>query len=227
MHPINERAHTMEQQNNSQLPWILHRQSQRTESAGSNKFRAVDFTILPFLNTISERKSSTTKNTEAAITNFLDYAATNPSTIIQYKASDMILHIDSDASYLSELRSCSRTGGHYYLSTLPIDQKKSPNLPPSANGPIHMECIILKNVVASAAEAEVGRLFHNGKTTVPPRITLHELGFTQTSTPTKIDNSAAEDIVTTTVRQKRSKSMDMRFYWMKDTVKQKDFFVYW
>ena len=64
--------------------------------------RAVDCNVLPALNTLAEQQSSSTKNTEAAITHFLDYEATNPSAIIQYKASDMILHIDSDASYLSE-----------------------------------------------------------------------------------------------------------------------------
>ena len=42
-----------------------------------------------------------------------------------------------------------------------------------------------------------------------------------------MDKSAAEGIVTATVRQKMSKAMDMQFYWIKDRVKQKDFFVYW
>ena len=37
MHPINGRAQIMEQQNNLQIPWILHRQSQREKIAGSNK----------------------------------------------------------------------------------------------------------------------------------------------------------------------------------------------
>ena len=82
-------------------------------------------------------------------------------------------------------------------------------------------------MVESAAKAEVGWLFHNGKTAVPLRITLHELGFTQPPTPMKTDNSKAEGIVTATVRQKRSKAMDMWFYWMKDRLKQKDFSVYW
>ena len=54
--------------------------------------------MLPALKTLAEKQSSPTKNTEAAITHFLDYAATNLSAIIQYKARDMILHIDSDAS---------------------------------------------------------------------------------------------------------------------------------
>ena len=132
-----------------------------------------------------------------------------------------MLQIESDASYLSEPRACIHTGGHYYLISLPTDPEKSPNLPPPENGPIHTECIILKNVVASAAEAEFGGLFHNGQTEVPLRITLHEIGFTKPPTPIKIDNSADEGIVTATVRQKRSKAMYMQFYWMKDRVKKK------
>ena len=44
--------------------------------------RAVYFTVLPALNKLSEQQSSPTKNMEAAITHFLDYAATNPSVII-------------------------------------------------------------------------------------------------------------------------------------------------
>ena len=47
---------------------------------------AVDCTMLPALNTLAEQQSSLTKNTEAAISHFLDYAATNPSAIIQYKS---------------------------------------------------------------------------------------------------------------------------------------------
>ena len=69
--------------------------------------------MLPALNTLAKQQSSPTKNMEAAITHLPDYAATNPSAIIQYKASDMTLHIDSDESYLSEPRACSCTGGHY------------------------------------------------------------------------------------------------------------------
>ena len=139
----------------------------------------------------------------------------------------MIFQIYSDTSYLSEPRARSPTGGGYYLNSLPTDPKKFPNLPPPANGPIHTECRILKHVVASAAEAEFRGLFHNGQTLVPLIITLHELGFTQPPTPIKTDNSAAEGIVTATVRQKSSKAMDMQFYWMKDRVKQKDSFVHW
>ena len=63
--------------------------------------------------------------------------------------------------------------------------------------------------MASAAEAEVRVLFHNGQKEAPLRITLHELGFTQQPNPIKTDNPADEGIVTATFRQKRSKAMDM------------------
>ena len=99
--------------------------------------------------------------------------------------------------------------------------KKSPNLPPPANGSIHTECIIIKHVVLPEDEAEAGGMFQNGKTAVPLIITLREIGFTQPPTPIKTYNSAAEEIVTDTVRQKRSKAIYMRFYWMKDRLKQK------
>ena len=132
----------------------------------------MDCTMLPTLNTLEEQQSNSTKITEATITHFLDYAAIDPSVIIQYKSRNMILHIDSDASYLSKPQARSRTGGNYYLISLPTDPTKPPNLPPPANGPIHTECRSLKHVVASSAKEEVRGLFQNGQTAVPLLITL-------------------------------------------------------
>ena len=91
---------------------------------------AVDCTMLTSINTIVEEQANPTQNTESAITHFLDYAATNPSAIVQYKASDMLLHIGSDSSYLSEPWASSRTGEHCYLRLLPYDTEKAPNIPP-------------------------------------------------------------------------------------------------
>ena len=113
---------------------------------------------------------------------------TNPSTIVQYKSIDVILHISSDESYLSEPRAHRCAEGNYYLSSLTDDPEKSPNLPPPENRPIHMECRILKHVVEYAAEVEVGGLFHNGQKSVPLHITLHELVSPQPPTPIKTDN---------------------------------------
>ena len=64
---------------------------------------------------------------EAAITHLLDYAATNLTVIVQYKASDTILHIDSETSNLSKPRTQIRTVGNYYLILLPSKPEKSPD----------------------------------------------------------------------------------------------------
>jgi hypothetical protein len=84
---------------------------------------------------------------------------------------------------------------------------------------------VIKNVVASAAESEVGACFHNAQSGVPLRVTLAEFGHTQPPTPLQTDNSTAFDIVNETIKQKQSKAMDMRYHWLTDTVRQKQFYV--
>ena len=112
------------------IPEELKRRIQKNVGAFLFYDRTVDCTMIPAFNTIAKQQSKSTQNNEAAITQFLYYAATNLSVIFQYKSSNMILHIDNDASYLSEPWICSRTGGLYYLRFLPADPEKSPNLPP-------------------------------------------------------------------------------------------------
>jgi hypothetical protein len=63
--------------------------------------RAVDPTVLMPLNDIAAVQTKATVKTQAATNQLLDYLATHPYATIRYHASDMILHIHSDASYLS------------------------------------------------------------------------------------------------------------------------------
>jgi hypothetical protein len=49
----------------------------------------------------------------------------------------------------------------------------------------------------------------------------------QDATELKTDNTKADDIINNTVQKKRSKAMDMRFYWVKDRVEQDQFNVGW
>ncbi len=76
--------------------------------------------------------------------------------------------------------------------------------------------------ISSAAETELGGLFYNGK-----EATLKELGHKQPPTPIVTDNSTAAGIANDCVKQKRSKAMDMRFYWIRDRVRQGQYLVYW
>ena len=62
----------------------------------------------------------------------------------------MILHIYSDASYISEPEAQSMSGGYFFVVP-------KPNTPIQAilpeNGPVKVECIIMRNVMESYTEA--------------------------------------------------------------------------
>ncbi len=183
--------------------------------------RAVDPTMLHALNVLASSQKHGTQATVDALVHFLNYAATHPNAKIRYNASDMVLHVHSDASYLVEPEARSRAGGHHFLS----DRARSPN--PTPNGPIFNLAKILRNVMSSAAEAEVGALFLNAKEATVLRTTLTEMGHQQPPTPLQTDNSTANGIINGTVKQQASKAIDMRFYWIRDRSNQGHFHVYW
>jgi hypothetical protein len=70
--------------------------------------------------------------------------------------------------------------------------------------------------MSSAAEAEIGAVFINAKEGDFLRTTLEELGHKQPPTPMETDNTTATGYSNGTIKQKRTKAMDMRFYWIKD-----------
>ena len=103
-----------------------------------------------------------------------------------------------------------------------------PNSPPPAhNGPVHVTANILKVVVASAAEAEIAATFVNAQEAVAIRNTLKEMGWPQGTTQLTTDNECAEGFACETMKQKRTKAMDMRFYWVRCRCRQKQFLVTW
>ena len=181
--------------------------------------RAVDSTMLPALSAIASEQNAPTENTMKRVRQFLDYAASQEEAIITYSASDMVLAIHSDASYLSERNARSRAGGHHYLSN---DSPSPPN-----NGAILNISQIIKNVMSSAAEAELGALFINAKTAVPTRMTLCELGHPQPRTPMQTDNSTAHGLINNKIISKATKSIDMNFHWLRCRDSQGQFRYYW
>ena len=144
--------------------------------------RAVDPTLLVALGSIASDQNKPTASTAAAITQILNYVATHPLAMIKYTASQMILHVHSDASYLSEKKARSRAGGHFFLCS---HKSVSPN------GPVHTVSTIMKNVMASAAESEIGAAFDNAREALPLRQALIDLGHPQPPTPIRTDNSTA------------------------------------
>ena len=55
------------------------------------------------------------QNTVTKIKLFMDYAASNPDAVVTYRASDMVLALHIDASYLTEPQARSKAGGHVFL----------------------------------------------------------------------------------------------------------------
>jgi hypothetical protein len=125
----------------------------------------------------------------------LDYLATHPDATIRYHASDMILHIHSDASYLLVSNARSRLGGRFFLGNKSNEQE-------TLDGSILNVAAVIKNVVASAAESEIGACFHNAQSGAPLRVTLTELGHTQPRTPLRTDSSTAFGVLIETIKQK-------------------------
>ena len=182
--------------------------------------RAVDNTMMHALNELCIAATKGTPATATALTHFLNYCASNPEAEIIYRKSDMVLTIDSDAAYLVAAKARSRAAGFFYLGN------KDNQL---FNGPIYVLTKIIQAVMSSAAEAECGGLYLNAKEAVPMRNTLIELGHPQppNGTPIRTDNSTADGIMNRTVKPKRSKSMDMRFWWLVDRVEQNQFRIFW
>jgi hypothetical protein len=80
---------------------------------------AVDPTVLIPLNDISTEQTKAIEKTQAATNQLLYYLATHPDATIRYHASYMILHIHSDASYLSVSNARSRLGGLLFCRDKP------------------------------------------------------------------------------------------------------------
>ena len=181
--------------------------------------RAVDSTLLVPLSAIAAQQAAPTTATEAKASQLLDYVASQEEAILTYRASDMVLAVHSDAGYLNESNARSRAGGHFFMSN------NSP-IPPN-NGAILNIAQIIKGVMSSAAEAELGALYINAREAVYIRLILERMGHPQLPTPVQTDNSTAEGVINSRVRPKRTKAMDMRFHWLRDRGTRGQFRFYW
>ncbi len=179
----------------------------------------VDGGLLPALSALASQQANTTEQTLALCKQFLDYMASQDKAVLTYKASNMVLGIHSDASYLSELKACSHAGGHMFVA--------GRDDIPSNNEAVLNILQIIWAVMSSAVEAELGALFINAKTTISVCHTLKELGHPQPPTPMQTDNRAARDLLTNKIIPKALKAMDMRFHWLRCRKAQGQFRYYW
>ena len=98
---------------------------------------AVDQTMLLALNTISTARAHATTTNVGDVVWLLIYTETHLNATIHYHASNIILHIASDVSYLCEEHAHSRAKGHFSLADkLVKNGNKLPTLPTN-NRAIH------------------------------------------------------------------------------------------
>ena len=181
---------------------------------------AVDPTLAAALSVIAPRQSKGTEATMQATRQLLDYIPTHPNPSIVYLVSDMILALDTNGSYLSELRGKSRAAVYMFLT-----KKGNPDF---HNRAVRVLSSIIKHVMASASETEIASLFYGCKEATPLRVTLKEMGHPQPGpTPVTTNDSTAVGLTLDTMIPKASKSMDMRFQWLKCRCAQALFTYLW
>ena len=139
----------------------------------------------------------------------------------------MQIAIHSDVSYLSVSQARCRASGVHFLSKGPPNPKNTECFVPTFNGIILVVCRIMNHIMVSASEAEYDTIFGKSKIAVPIRTTLTEMGWKQGPTDILFENSTAVGIATKEFFQKKSKSMDMTFYWINYRIKQGQFRVFW
>ncbi len=112
----------------------------------------------------------------------------------------------------------------------PIHLVPYPPLSPTTLPILHAFCQRIP-VVASVAEAECSAAFGGEQVLVERTLTLTDLGHPQQRPPLLfVDNECAIGLATSSVRLKKSKSIDMRLDWLKERAGQQFFrlvFIPW
>jgi hypothetical protein len=97
----------------------------------------VDMTVLMALSMIAINQTKATNKTMAKCTQLLDYLAYHADVKVCFYASNMIMNIYSDASYLPKGATRSQTCRHFFMGwiTLPSIRGSSTRFVKFSNGP--------------------------------------------------------------------------------------------
>jgi hypothetical protein len=135
--------------------------------------RAVNNKLLATLSTLSSQQATATKATNNAISQLLDYLATNPTNGTTYRTSNMILCAHADCSFYSESKGHSRASAHIFVF------KNNPV--PKHNCLVLSISQIMKFVMSSAAKAKLGALYTTTKKWSPlVKLSLKWVGLNHT-----------------------------------------------
>ena len=99
---------------------------------------------------LSERQSAPTEATNIAVQRLI-----YPNNYLIFTACYMVLHIQSNASYLSRRHARSVAGGLLYLGNR--------GKPTAINNPLDVLCQVIELIVSSAFKAAYAALFMNAR----------------------------------------------------------------
>ena len=175
--------------------------------------------LLVRLSSIGYQQAAATYHTKEAINQILDYCATYSADGIIYHSSDIVLCAHSGAGFHNDRKGRSRAGAHILLS--------KNDAMPRWNGSVLTLAQIIKFVMSSVSESELGAIFVTAQEMVAIRNTLEEMKWPQPKSPIQTDNSAAAGIVNNTIVPRKLKTIDRRLHWLKCRETQGQFRYYW
>ena len=167
--------------------------------------------LLVGLSAIGAQQASATHRTSAAIDQIMDYCATYPAEGILYRCSNMVLCAHSYAGFHNESKGRSRAGAHIFL----YENDAMPRAK------------IIKFVVSSASEAELGPMFITAQEMVSMWKILQDMKWPQPKSPLQTDNYAAAGVVNNTIVPKKMNTIDRRLHWLRCREAQGQFRYYW
>ena len=131
----------------------------------------------------------------------------------------MVLCAQSDTGFQNESNGRSRAGAHIFLS--------KNDAMPQWNRSVFTLAQIIKFVMYSASEAELGALFIAAQEMVATRNTLEEMKLPQPKSPIQTENSATAGVVNNTIVPRKLKTMDRRLHCIRCRETQGQFRYYW
>ena len=120
------------------------------------------------------------------------------------------------------LNAKSRIAGYFQLNDNPKHISH-----PNINDAILVVYKILKNNVSSTVKVEIAGIFHNAQYIIPIQCILKAISHIQPPMPIKTNNSIVERFVNNNMHQKRSKSWDMHYHWLRDRQAKQQLRIYW
>jgi hypothetical protein len=174
--------------------------------------------MLPTVCSLESEQALPTSDTMRRLDRLLGYASSHPNGWKVYRASGMVLRVLSDASYLSRPKAGSVAGSHHFLGHEDDEEFLT-------NHPISNHSTRIRVVCSFVAEAEYAGVFAAARIAVDERQILTNMGHPQPGTTIFCDNEVAIGLADNTVTPKMSKSLDMRFHWLRDRIQQGQFRV--